>query len=141
MKKVVLIPCVSKKQDKKCFAKDMYTSPLFKLNLEYANKISPSEILILSAKYGLLELNNEIEPYNETLNTKSNNEIREWSKEILNKLKQKFDIDTTEFIFLTGDKYRKFIISELKHYGIPMKGLTIGKQLKFLKDRINEQNM
>ena len=91
---------------------------------------------ILSAKYGLLELNKEIEPYNETLNNKKKNEIEEWAKKVYEKLSENFDINNTNFIFLAGDKYRKYLLPKLHHYEIPMYGLTIGKQLQFLKEKI-----
>ncbi|UZQ49968.1 DUF6884 domain-containing protein [Clostridium kluyveri] len=68
MKKIVLISCVSKKLSYPAKAKDMYISQLFKLNFNYANFIKADNIFILSAKYGLLKLDKEIEPYNETLN-------------------------------------------------------------------------
>lgn len=53
MVKIVLISCVSKKLDHKAKAKDLYTSPLFKYNLKYAEKIGADKIFILSAKYSL----------------------------------------------------------------------------------------
>lgn len=66
----VFLSCVSKKRDYPCFASDMYISDLFKKSLMYATKITESKnIYILSAKYGLLELNQQIEPYELTLNT------------------------------------------------------------------------
>lgn len=52
-------------------AKDMYVSDLFKKSLEYARRLNPAKIYILSAKYGLLELDDMIEPYEITLNEMS----------------------------------------------------------------------
>ena len=60
MKKVTLISCVSKKLDLKSKAQDLYQSPLFKKKLAYAEQINSDEIYILSAKYGLLKLNDDI---------------------------------------------------------------------------------
>jgi len=135
MKKVVLISCVSKKENKVCSAEKMYISPLYKMNLKYAKLFNPDEIFILSAKYGLLELNIEIEPYNETLNDKGKREVEEWAEEVYKKLLEKFNIKNTLFIFLAGEKYRKYLLPKLNHYEIPMNGLTIGKQLQFLKEK------
>ena len=135
MKKVVLISCVSKKENKVCSAEKMYISPLYKMNLKYAKLFNPDDIFILSAKYGLLELNREIEPYNETLNDKGKREVEKWAEEVYKQLSEKFDINNTQFIFLASDKYRKYLLPKLKHYEIPMNGLTIGKQLQFLKEK------
>jgi glycerophosphoryl diester phosphodiesterase len=134
MVKIVLISCISKKLDHKAPARDLYISPFFKYNLKYANKLNPDKIFILSAKYGLLDLNKEIEPYNKTLNKMSLREKQEWASLVSNDLKRVSDLDKDEFIFLAGDNYRKYLIKDLKNYSIPMKGLGIGKQLKFLKE-------
>ncbi len=67
--KIALISCVSKKltTKAKAKAKELYISTLFKLSLKFAFKIKSDNIFILSAKYGLLELEDEISPYNQTL--------------------------------------------------------------------------
>ena len=136
MKRIVLISCVSKKLPFKAKAKDLYISTLFKLNYQYAKSLNPDKIFILSAKYGLLNPEHEIEPYNETLNTKSMQEIKNWAKEVLIDLKKQSDLEKDEFIFLAGTKYRQFLTSHIKNYKVPLKGLTIGRQLSYLK-RIN----
>ena len=133
--KIALISCASKKADKKSRAKDLYNSPLFKLNLSYAAKIA-DKTFILSAKYGLLELEQEIEPYNLTLNNMKDEDIKEWASRVLEQLKQKANLESDEFIFLAGEKYRRHLVSNLKNYKVPMQGLGIGKQLKFLKDNL-----
>jgi cytoplasmic iron level regulating protein YaaA (DUF328/UPF0246 family) len=136
MKKVTLISCVSKKLDFKSKAQDLYQSPLFKKNLAYAKQINSDEIYILSAKYGLLKLNDHIEPYDKTLNKMNISEKKKWSNEIFQKL-QKFEIiSSTNFIFLAGENYRKYLVEKLPHYEVPMKGLQIGKQLQFLTEKL-----
>ena len=132
--KIVLISCASKKLSKKSEAKDLYISTLFKYNLRYAISLNPDSIFILSAKYGLLELNEEVEPYNQTLNKMDNEEIVKWADKVINKLSRKTDLKKDEFIFLAGEKYRKFLIPHISNYKIPLEGLGIGKQLKYLKE-------
>mgnify|MGYP001567651293 CR=1 FL=1 len=139
MKKVVLISCASKKLSKKAEARDLYISPLFKYNIRYAKSLNPEKIFILSAKYGLLELNEEVEPYNQTLNKMGNEEIVKWADEVINKLSKKTDLKKDEFTFLAGEKYRKFLIHHMSNYKIPLEGLGIGKQLKYLKERVKDE--
>jgi len=134
MKKIVLISCVSKKLPKKSKAQDLYISPLFQYNLRYAKSLKADKIFILSAKYGLLNLDEEIGPYDETLNEMNSNEIEKWANSVLNELSKLSDIKNDEFIFLAGDKYRKYLILHMNNYKIPLKGLGIGKQLKYLKE-------
>lgn len=135
MKKIVLISCVSKKLKNKAKAENLYTSPLFKSNLKYARSLNPDKIFILSAKYGLLELDKEIEPYDITLNNMNDEEKRTWAKKVLEKLKEEVGLEKDEIIFLAGENYRKYLIPRIKNYKIPMQNLGIGKQLKFLKEK------
>ena len=132
------ISCVSKKLDHKALAQSLYISPLFQKNLKYAKKLNADKIFILSAKYGLLDLNDEIEPYNMTLNEMSNKEIKVWADNVLVTLGKVSQLDKDNFVFLAGNNYRKFLIAHLKNYEIPLQGLGIGKQLKWLTERINE---
>lgn len=138
MAKIVLISCVSKKLDRKAKAKNLYLSPLFKYALSYANTLNPDKIFILSAKYGLVSLDEEIEPYEKTLNAMKTNERKEWAEKVLLKLKEVSNLNEDEFIFLAGNNYRKFLITNIKNYSAPLKNLGIGKQLKFLKDKITK---
>ena len=139
MAKVVLISCVNKKLKHKSKVQDLYISPLFKKNLKYAKSLNPDKIFILSAKYGLLSLNEEINPYDRTLNKMRSKEIKEWANSALNQLKKSTDIENDEFIFLAGDNYRKFLLPHIKYYKIPMQGLSIGKQLQWLSKRIKNE--
>ena len=138
-RKVVLISCVSKKLNLKSIAKELYVSPLFKYNLTYAYSLNPDKIFILSAKYGLVSLDEEIEPYNKTLNKMNKEERKEWANKVLSQLKEKVDLDNDEIIFLAGKKYREYLIKGIKNYKIPLKGLSIGKQLKFLKEKTKNE--
>jgi cytoplasmic iron level regulating protein YaaA (DUF328/UPF0246 family) len=68
MANIILISCASTKCQYKTEAQNMYISPLFIKSLKYAkNKLKSDKIFILSAKYGLLDLIDVIEPYNVTL--------------------------------------------------------------------------
>ncbi|WP_391559271.1 DUF6884 domain-containing protein [Robertmurraya sp.] len=136
MKRIVLISCVSKKHHHRSKAKDLYTSPLFTMNLQYARSLIPDRIFILSAKHGLVCLDDEIDPYDETLNTKTSKEIKYWATQVLDSLKGEISLERDEVIFLAGDKYRKYLVPFIKNYQIPLKGLTIGKQLQYLKGKV-----
>lgn len=135
MAKIALISCVSKKLNRKAKARELYTSALFKGNLLYARQFNSAATFILSAKYGLLSLDEEIEPYDITLNKINNKARKEWAEKVLNQLKKVSDLDKDEYIFLAGENYRKYLLPFIKHYSIPMQGLGIGKQLKFLKEK------
>ncbi len=132
MRKIILISCVSKKRSLRSKAKDLYISALFKKNLQYALQQNPDQIFILSAKYGLVRLDEEIEPYDLTLNTMSVSEIKQWASKVTQQLSEHVDLQEDLFIFLAGAKYRKHLIPHLAHVQIPFEGLIIGKQLQQL---------
>jgi hypothetical protein len=135
MKTIVLISCVSKKLAHAAKARDIYVSPLFRLNLAYAQSLKPDAIYVLSAKHGLLALEDQIEPYELTLNTMGVGQIRAWAGSVVSQLATLADLKRDRFVFLAGDKYRKFLVPHLAKFEVPMQGLTIGRQLQFLSRR------
>ena len=134
MRKIVLISCASKKRRQKSKARELYISDLFKKELKYAQVLSPDQIFVLSAKYGLVGMDDEIEPYDLTLNTMSSSEIKQWAHGVLRQLGEEVDLQNDQFVFLAGEKYRKYLLPYMTHVEIPLVGLTIGKQLQFLNN-------
>ena len=139
MATIVLISCVSKKLSHKAKARDLYISPLFRMNLQYAQTFSPQAIFVLSAKYGLVGLDDEIAPYNVTLNTMPAHQRKAWAQRVIVQLQTRSDLDNDYFIILAGQKYRQYLLPHLKSYEIPMEGLPIGKQLQFLKEKTSHE--
>ncbi len=141
MKTIALISCVSKKLPNKAPVCDIYISPLFKKNLAYARNRKVDDIFILSAKHGLLELNEEIDPYNLTLNDMTSREKSRWARRVFQQIKDHPDIpDIKEvnFIILAGMNYRELLEPVLPNVELPLEGLPIGKQLQEL-GRLNAE--
>ena len=137
MKKIVLISCVKKKRDGRHKAEDLYISPFFKKSMAYAKANKPDKIFILSALHGLLPLGKRIDNYDLSLNNFKVNELRTWADRTIHQLGRVSDLEQDIFIFLAGDRYRKYLLPKIIHYKIPMKGLGIGKQLRYLKRNCN----
>ena len=152
MANIVLISCTSKKRSVKTKARYLYDkSPLFRKSLEYAELLRPDKIFILSAKYGLLDLEKETEPYNITLSylspkqraknprvkVLSKEERRIWSKNVINQLKKIMDLNEDNFIFLAGKNYREFLIPHILNYEIPMEHIGIFSQQSWLSRKIS----
>jgi cytoplasmic iron level regulating protein YaaA (DUF328/UPF0246 family) len=152
MKKIILISCGSKKMKERTKAKDMYQSPLFKHSLEYAIKLNPDKIFILSAHYGLLELETEIEPYDVTianiskanrekkpqLKVLNKNEKNAWGEQITESLSKFSNIEKDLFIVLAGLEYVKPIVSYLTNLEQPLKGVGLFDRISHLKNLKNE---
>lgn len=65
---LVVIPCGGRKQPRRAPAATLYTGPYFRGCLAYARSVvAEDNIFVLSAKYGLLALDDAIEPYDLTL--------------------------------------------------------------------------
>jgi len=139
MKTIVLISCVKKKLPHKAKARDLYISNLFRLSLEYAISLKPDTIYILSAKYCLTTLDQEIEPYEKTLNKMSVKERKKWAQKVLFQLRDVADVKNDIFIFLAAERYRKYLLSEIVKYDLPLAHLRIGEQLQFLKKMIGKR--
>jgi cytoplasmic iron level regulating protein YaaA (DUF328/UPF0246 family) len=135
MAKIICISCVKSKRNRRSKASDLYTSPLFTKMLEYAKAQAPSRIFILSAEHGLLELDDEIEPYEKTLNTMKKAERQQWATKVLAQLRTKTDLQSDEFIFLAGNRYRELLTPHIKRFSVPMENLSFGRQLAWLTEQ------
>jgi len=147
VKTIVLIPCVKEKLNKKAKARDLYIAPLFTYCLEYARKLNPDKIYILSALHKLLDLEKEIKPYDVTLTYLSpakrkrnpgtkvltKTEIKKWGEEVVNQLSQVTDLNKDKFIILAGESYIKPIKPFLKKIETPLKGMTLSQRIKYLR--------
>lgn len=133
MKRIVLISCVKTKLNHPAKAEDLYISDLFVKNLAYAKKLKPDHIFILSAKYGLIQLNDRIAPYEKTLNQMPVHERQTWASGVISELRKYANLDQDGFIILAGEKYREFLLPHMRNYKIPFEGLSFGNQLKALK--------
>jgi hypothetical protein len=115
-------------------AQNLYVSDWFIKASSYATQIS-DQWFILSAKYGLLYPDEEIEPYNETLNNMPVKSRRAWASIVLEDLLQEIN-EGDQIVFLAGQRYREFLVKPLRSRGflveIPMEGLRIGEQLSWL---------
>lgn len=134
MKTVYLVSCVAKKRSGVHAAKDLYDSPLFRKARAYAETRADAWY-ILSAKYGLVEPNAQISPYDRTLNNMGMAERRQWGFAVFDQLRTQVETGDT-VVFLAGQRYREFIEKPLQECGVavevPMGGMRIGEQLSWL---------
>ncbi len=140
MAHIGLISCVSKKRSSAAEAKNLYDSALFAKSRMFVEQHCDSWF-ILSAKYGLVEPAEVIEPYEETLNAKSRRERDEWADRVWAMLRQRLRPDDHVTI-LAGERYRESIVPLMTEYGchvdVPIQGLGIGRQLQWLSSQIEQ---
>lgn len=118
MRHVVFLACVSKKGSRPAEASDLYRSTLFKKSSVYAQILNPDHILILSGRHGVIDLDEEVTPYGETLIHTCVAKLRAWSESVLEQLQSCFDLDADWFTFLVGLQYRRYLLPNIRHADI-----------------------
>lgn len=76
----VLVSCGAAKRDNRSVAWKLYESTLFEKSMGAAMMMG--EPYIMSAKHGLLNVDERIEPYNETLRNYSSDEKLSWARSL-----------------------------------------------------------
>jgi cytoplasmic iron level regulating protein YaaA (DUF328/UPF0246 family) len=134
-----LVPCVSLKLNVPAPARELYVSPLFRKARAYVLQ-QKRPWFILSAKYGLVHPDQVIDPYDLTL--KSMGTADRWAEGVMSQIRPRLT-GITSVVFLAGQKYREFLEPQFTQLGItvqvPMKGLSIGRQLSWLDRQIHER--
>ncbi|MBO1031252.1 hypothetical protein IPV09_07865 [Tessaracoccus sp. SD287] len=82
---IILVSCAKRKGDEPAPAKDLYTSALFREARAYAER-SGAPWYILSAKHGLMEVNDVIAPYDMRMQDQSAAYRREWGANVMERL-------------------------------------------------------
>jgi|694.fasta_scaffold67143_4 hypothetical protein len=136
---ITLIACSATKLEKPALAKELYQGSLFKKSLEYALKTTNSkDVYIVSAKYGLVGLNDVIEPYNVTLKDMSAEDRDDWGVNVYSELKKKYpQLDNLNVTILAGMAYYEPLIKLIKKYDLPLDGLRIGESMQELNEKLN----
>ena len=114
----------------------MYASPLYRKSVALTERWGIS-FSILSAKYGLLHPDQEIDPYDFTLKGASKDAKVEWARLVDPQIRK---LSAKKLVVLAGDDYLVPLINVGEHdplaYFAPMRGLSLGTRLTFLNDSI-----
>jgi hypothetical protein len=133
--RVALVSCVKSKRSSPAPAKDLYTSPLFRLLRRYAEANADSWF-ILSAEHGLVGPNQILAPYEKTLNKARKDERIEWARKVQSSLEDHLP-PGADVIVLAGARYREHLVPFLQSRGhrvtVPLEGLPFGRQLQYLR--------
>jgi hypothetical protein len=138
MATIALVACVSKKKPTPMPARDLYTSDWFRKASAYAARVA-DRWYILSAKYRLVAPDTIIEPYDETVNRMGVAARRVWAGRVIKDLRRVSQPGDC-MVVLAGSRYREYLIGPIHQMGctveVPMEGLRIGEQLRWLKEHL-----
>lgn len=131
-----LVSCVSKKLDHPAAAKDLYVSDWFKKARAFVEaEAGDDDWLILSAKYGLVEPQERIAPYEKTLKKVPKAGRQQWAEDVYEELMYYLAPGET-VVIMAGEYYREFLVPWLEEEGfrveLPLLGLGLGEQLRWL---------
>ena len=129
-----LLACSRTKADRPSSARELYVSPLFRAAREYAeNRYGPGRWLILSARYGLVNPDKVLAPYDLSLRQLTARQREAWGDHIAVELTDRFPAGTVLW-FHAGALYRDAIAPVVAHQvRFPLAGLGIGQQLAWYR--------
>ena len=136
MKTIVLVGCGKQKQPKPAPAKELYTSALFKASRRYAERVG-DHWYILSAKWGLVDPDTELAPYDMNMARMKAPAQNAWAERQVAALRRRH-ANAPEFrvILLGGHAYMWYLRAKLRDLGYtvldPLYGKPLGHRLKWL---------
>jgi len=132
---LVIISCGSDKHAVPSRAEDLYKGAFFRVCLNYAKTLTvPERIMILSAKYGFVSLDDVIAPYNMKMGSKRAVEVRDMKRQA----RELGIIDEKKVIAIGGVLYTGPCRKLWKFCRTPLqegRG-TMGMQMKWMKEQI-----
>jgi hypothetical protein len=134
-----IVACSKSKLAKPAPARELYTSHLFRLSLEYAEQHCDA-VYIASAMHGLVELEHVIEPYDSTVQHMSPLQRAKWAHRIAGQLRERHAGDI--ICALAGSAYIEPI--KAAYYELDrdvvildvLRGMQIGERLAFLTAQV-----
>jgi len=134
---MVIVACGAKKLDREARARDLYVGPYFKACLAYAMEIAPAkDIFILSAKHGLIGINDHIEPYDKKFGDPFS--VTEFS---LTEYVEFCGLLDEKVIVLGGRKYVGLCRKVWKKLEAPLEGKGgLGTQIAWMRSQTKSHN-
>jgi hypothetical protein len=127
-----LVSCGKGKLDHATLARHLYTGDLFRKASAYSIA-NYDKWFILSAKHGLLDPDDTIEPYDLSLKDLSAEGRRIWAKRVLAQIDD-CGLSNETFYIHAGERYAEHLETHLNSER-PLRGLGIGKQLAWYTAR------
>jgi len=139
---IALVSCSGPKAKTARAARYLYTSPLFRLSLDYAERNAATSY-VLSARHHLVGLDDVIEPYDERLPTQKDEHHR-WGGMVVAMLATRRS-HGSHLLILAGESYARAVIGAGQgvlwkagdwraHTSQPLARMQIGQRLKWLRD-------
>ena len=133
---MIFIGCGRLKRKGRCKARDLYTGVYFRTCLAFARSLEEDDrIFVLSAKYGVVALDQMVESYDLKLSDLSREELLKWKRRVL------------QFVRREAEKgfSIEFVCGRVYSDGLPGKNLLpkvgIGKQMRFMRQQMKPRGL
>lgn len=125
---VVLISCTKEKLDREAPARELYQGRLFLASVRYAEAIG-ARWFVLSAAHGLVDPDQPIAPYDQTLVGANKPDLMTWAAMVSDQLGERLP-DVKRFTVLAGAEYVKGLqrFPAGRTFETPLAGLGVGER-------------
>lgn len=121
--------------DGKAPARDLYRGPAFRLGLKYIDQHC-DQGLVLSAKHGVVELDQRLGLYDKTPRDMTRAERSRWGERMRDDLRKRFGRRKVRLVVLAGSLYASAIAGCGYEVEEPLARLGQGKRLQWLSQRV-----
>lgn len=150
MKTIALLGCGKAKLDRAAPARELYTGSLFRASLAACLALDVDATYIVSARHGLVDLDQEIEPYEAHLARQGKREREAWGMRAVESISARHGLHLRLVVF-AGEAYAYPIRRAAYYVGgggrtghssitvdEPLRGLELGARLSHLKKQLEE---
>jgi DGQHR domain-containing protein len=130
-----LVGCSKRKLPRAAPARDLYASPLFRLAARYCT-LACDRWFVLSARHGLVEPAEVIEPYDVTLRGLGRADRQAWATRVLGQLQQRGLLGAGHHFLLHAGAACTDPLARLLGAEQPLQGLGIGQRLSWYRRRL-----
>lgn len=132
---ITIIGCGVEKRRGRHAARDLYTGNLFRAHLRLAEALQPREIFVVSAKYGLVGIDDQIDYYDLSLAQFGRGEIGDWRRGVASKVDEIAGAGEL-VVVLAGKLYASWIDGCHRRAVQPLAGMQVGERLSFISKTV-----
>jgi len=135
---VALVGCGKQKLEVRAKARDLYAGRLFRMSYEHAERTS-DDVLILSAKHGVISPFKEIDPYDLSINQMLIHHKHQWARWVISELIMLYPLTRLRIVFYAGQAYIRPILAEASEqeaywdFCNPLEGLDLFERMAWFK--------
>lgn len=138
--KIAIIPCTNQKTDSPGPAREVWKGSHFQFTLLHAETFY-DKVLIMSYKYGFIDPDYEIEPYDINIQHQPAVERLKWWWLVREHIQEVAELKPELVAIYTGNFERDRIIKEFFQHGVrniivPWEGLGVGERMQQVYDRV-----